>query len=623
MGETNGNHRSIFSMSSPASMPPSRVPRGRTEMAKSMTRFLTAAMMVAAMALASMAGAGLAQAQAQTDRDILVDLYNATDGPNWLNNTNWLSDEPLSEWYGVTTDGSGRVTWVDLPSNRLSGEIPAELGGLSNLEELFLGDNRLTGTIPSELGGLSNLTYLDLFRNQLTGAVPSGLSSLSNLEGLHLSENQLTGAIPSGLGGLSNLEGLFLDSNQLTGAIPSELGDLSNLVDLFLAGNQLTGTIPSELAAPSNLEQLFLADNQLSGEIPAELGNLSNLRQLDLRDNPTLSGPLPASFTGLTSLTYLRLDGTQLCAPTDAAFQAWLGRIGDRSGVVDCAADQAGTVTLSTMRPVVGAQVTAMLDDPDGAVTGMMWQWARSLDGTTGWADIAGATSMSYTPTPMDDGYYLRATATYTDPLASGRTAVEVSDHPVTAGDPLIDRYDANNNGTIEKSEVIAAINDYLFGDADEAISKSRRDKAHQPLPLWPVHAEQPSGGAGGIDGSDGNGPTRIDLSWSAPPSDGGAAITGYYRIEVSENGSTWTGLVANTGNAATSYSHTGLRAGSTRHYRVSAINSAGTEASAGSGRRVATPRHAPAATPGTIPSTWSRTPTSPSRWSPPRLTPT
>ena len=71
------------------------------------------------------------------------------------------------------------------------------------------------------------------------------------------------------------------------------------------------------------------------------------------------------------------------------------------------------------------------------------------------------------------------------------------------------------------------------------------------------------------------NGQTRIDLSWTAPSDDGGAGITGY-KIEVSTNGSTWSDLVANTGSAATSYSHTGLTAGSTRHYRVSAINSAG-----------------------------------------------
>ena len=75
------------------------------------------------------------------------------------------------------------------------------------------------------------------------------------------------------------------------------------------------------------------------------------------------------------------------------------------------------------------------------------------------------------------------------------------------------------------------------------------------------------------------DGTTAIDLSWTEPADNGGSAITGY-RIEVSPNGtSSWTNRVANTGSTTTSYSHTGLSAGSTRHYRVSAINSAGTGA--------------------------------------------
>ncbi len=72
-------------------------------------------------------------------------------------------------------------------------------------------------------------------------------------------------------------------------------------------------------------------------------------------------------------------------------------------------------------------------------------------------------------------------------------------------------------------------------------------------------------------------GETRINLSWTAPTSDGGATISGY-KVEMSLTGiSGWSDLVANTGATDTTYSHTGLSAGNTRHYRVSAINSAGT----------------------------------------------
>ena len=71
-------------------------------------------------------------------------------------------------------------------------------------------------------------------------------------------------------------------------------------------------------------------------------------------------------------------------------------------------------------------------------------------------------------------------------------------------------------------------------------------------------------------------GDTRINLSWTAPGADGGSPIIGY-KIEVSPDGNAdWTELVANTGNTTTTYAHIGLAVGTTRHYRVSAINSAG-----------------------------------------------
>ena len=88
----------------------------------------------------------------------MVALYNATDGENWdQRSANWLSDAPLGEWEGVTTDDDGRVTELGLPYNNLSGEIPAELGSLSSLGRLILHHNELSGEIPTWLGSLSKL----------------------------------------------------------------------------------------------------------------------------------------------------------------------------------------------------------------------------------------------------------------------------------------------------------------------------------------------------------------------------------------------------------------------------------------------------------------------------------
>ena len=177
----------------------------------------------------------------------LVALYNATGGANWGNNRNWLSNAPIGAWHGVTTDSDGRVTHLFLYSNQLTGEIPAELGSLTNLEVLALFDNQLTGEIPAELGNLANLEWLQLDDNQLTGEIPAELGNLANLQTLFLYNNQLTGEIPAELGNLTNLEVLALFNNQLTGEIPAELGNLANLQTLSLDYNQLTGSIPAEL----------------------------------------------------------------------------------------------------------------------------------------------------------------------------------------------------------------------------------------------------------------------------------------------------------------------------------------------------------------------------------------
>ena len=182
----------------------------------------------------------------QNARDVLVALYNATGGANWTNKTNWLSNNDISTWHGVSVS-NGLVTGLDLSLNNLTGVIPAALGNLTNLESLVLVGNQLRDEIPTELGNLTNLEKLNLSFNQLSGEIPAALGSLSNLEVLWLVSNQLSGAIPAALANLSNLEVLILNINQLSGELPQSLTRLTNLMNFSFGNNR-------GLCAPSGLQ---------------------------------------------------------------------------------------------------------------------------------------------------------------------------------------------------------------------------------------------------------------------------------------------------------------------------------------------------------------------------------
>ncbi len=268
------------------------------------------------------------------DRAALIALYNATDGPNWVDSEHWLTDVPLGEWYGVDTDASGRVVRLDLRGRRdevtgeliphgLTGAIPSQIGRLGKLAELSLGQNRLSGPIPPELGNLASLRSLDLNRNDLTGPIPPELGNLASLHSLVLNRNDLTGPIPPELGNLAHLSRLSLYVNALSGPIPPELGDLANLNVLSLRFNDLTGSIPSDLGKLAYLSGLQLGNNDLSGPLPPELGDLSNLTELGLQWN-RLSGPIPRGLLQLRQLRLLEIKSTNLCVPGVASFHQWV-----------------------------------------------------------------------------------------------------------------------------------------------------------------------------------------------------------------------------------------------------------------------------------------------------------
>ena len=354
------------------------------------------------------------------DRAALVALYNATGGADWTNNTNWLSNEPLSEWHRVETDEDGRVTALRLVANELSGEIPAELWrNLTNLQVLSLSINTLSGEIPAELGNLTNLQSLSLSANELSGEIPAELGNLTNLEGLDLLRNTLSGEIPEELGNLTNLKLLYLHSNLLSGEIPEELGDLTNLQSLYLSENALSGEIPEELGNLANLKLLYLDSNELSGKIPAKLGNLTNLEDLFLNRNE-LSGPLPLTLSALSQLLVLDIRETTLCAPVNTAFQAWLATINFKGTV--CASPRppggggggGGGGVPPPPPPVPDAPTNLLAVGGDGQVV-LTWDapeddggtaitdYEYQIDQTGEWISI-GSTDTTHTVTGLTNG---------------------------------------------------------------------------------------------------------------------------------------------------------------------------------------------------------------------------
>ena len=151
-----------------------------------------------------------------------------TDGDNWTNDDGWGQSYDLGTWYGVSTDGEGRVVGLDLQDNNLTGQIPPDLGDLARLRvagsltqqparsgsapssaasaawnSLHLNDNRLAGEIPAEFGGLGSLEYLDLNNNELTGRIPAELGSLGSLELPRPEQQRVDGQDPSGTGSAS------------------------------------------------------------------------------------------------------------------------------------------------------------------------------------------------------------------------------------------------------------------------------------------------------------------------------------------------------------------------------------------------------------------------------------
>lgn len=193
----------------------------------------------------------------------------------------------------------------------ITGSIPPELGLCSELRNLYLHMNKLNGPIPRELGKLQKLTSLLLWGNSLTGTIPPELSNCSSLVVFDVSANELSGQIPNELGRLTVLEELHLSENSLTGPIPPELSNCTSLTAIQLDKNQISGEIPWQIGNLKMLQSFFLWGNMVSGMIPSSFGNCTELYSLDLSKNK-LTGEIPDEIFGLKKLSKLLLLGNSL-----------------------------------------------------------------------------------------------------------------------------------------------------------------------------------------------------------------------------------------------------------------------------------------------------------------------
>ncbi|XP_042942700.1 receptor kinase-like protein Xa21 [Carya illinoinensis] len=158
---------------------------------------------------------------------------------------------------------------------------------------LLFSDNPLNGIFPNSVRNLSTFhKYFEIGHCSINGNIPREIGSLSNLMTLLLDNNQFVGPIATTPRKLDKLEALYLQNNKLEGSIPPDLCNLESLVELNLASNEFTGGIPECMRTLKSLRNLYLAFNQLTSMVPLSLWNLTYILEVNLSSN-LLDGSLP------------------------------------------------------------------------------------------------------------------------------------------------------------------------------------------------------------------------------------------------------------------------------------------------------------------------------------------
>jgi len=243
---------------------------------------------------------------------------------------------------GIFCDDEKSVTKIILPTLRLTGELPKELGSLETLKKVVLDANELSGSIPL----VTSLTSLSLAYNNYDGSFPSSIGLMTNLEELILTENLISGVIPNSVKNLTRMKRFAVGGNGLTDGI-NNLFRLTNLEEIYGGFNSFKDSFDNEsFGQLTNLRVLDLKNNRLEGPFPDALWSLSKLEVADFhfnaldghlheiedKDSPILeyldvsenflSGGLPTTLNKITTLVYLDISSNRFDKTMPGDFSA-------------------------------------------------------------------------------------------------------------------------------------------------------------------------------------------------------------------------------------------------------------------------------------------------------------
>ncbi|XP_062161777.1 probable LRR receptor-like serine/threonine-protein kinase RFK1 isoform X2 [Alnus glutinosa] len=195
------------------------------------------------------------------------------------------------------------VVKIVLKFYSLPGMLPPQLVKLPHLQEIDFAYNYLNGTIPLEWASM-RLTFISVLGNRLSGEIPKELGNITSLTYLSLEANQFSGIVPLELGNLTNLQTLILSSNNLTGNLPMTFAMLGSLTDFRINDNNFRGTIPDFIQNWKQLTRLEMHASGLEGPIPPNISLLSNLQELRISDidGPNQDLPMLINMSGLIRL---------------------------------------------------------------------------------------------------------------------------------------------------------------------------------------------------------------------------------------------------------------------------------------------------------------------------------